>query len=99
MYVRREIPAIIAQLLDFQSVLAKQAAKYQTVVMPGYTHLQRAQPISFAQHLLAYAAMLSRDVTRLEDCKKRLNECPLGSGALAGTTYPIDRWETAKRCV
>ena len=96
MYVRREIPTIIAQLLDFQSVLAKQAAKYQTVVMPGYTHLQRAQPISFAQHLLAYAAMLSRDVTRLEDCKKRLNECPLGSGALAGTTYPIDRWETAK---
>lgn len=96
MYVRREIPTIIAQLLEFQSVLAEQAGKYQTAVMPGYTHLQRAQPISFAQHLLAYAAMLSRDVTRLEDCKKRLNECPLGSGALAGTTYPIDRWETAK---
>ena len=64
--------------------------------MPGYTHLQRAQPISFAQHLMAYASMLSRDVTRLEDCAKRLNECPLGSGALAGTTYPIDRWQTAK---
>ena len=96
MYVRNEIPAIIGQILDFQSVLAQQAAKYQTAVMPGYTHLQRAQPISFAQHLLAYAAMLSRDVTRLEDCKKRMNECPLGSGALAGTTYPIDRWETAK---
>ena len=64
--------------------------------MPGYTHLQRAQPISFAQHLMAYAAMFRRDVTRLEDCGARLDECPLGSGALAGTTYPIDRWETAK---
>ena len=64
--------------------------------MPGYTHLQRAQPISFAQHLMAYANMFARDVTRLEDCAKRLNECPLGSGALAGTTYPIDRWQTAK---
>ncbi len=96
MYVRREIPEIIGQILDLQAALAKQAEKYQTAVMPGYTHLQRAQPISFAQHLLAYAAMLSRDVTRLEDCKKRMNECPLGSGALAGTTYPIDRWETAK---
>ena len=64
--------------------------------MPGYTHLQRAQPISFAQHLLAYGAMLRRDVGRLLDCRARMNECPLGSGALAGTTYPIDRWETAK---
>ncbi len=96
MYVRREIPTIIAEILNLQSVLARQAAKHQTTVMPGYTHLQRAQPISFAHHLLAYAAMLSRDVTRLEDCNKRLNECPLGSGALAGTTYPIDRWQTAK---
>ena len=96
MYVRREIPVIMGQIVEFLDVLADQAAKYQTAVMPGYTHLQRAQPISFAHHLLAYAAMLSRDVTRLEDCGKRLNECPLGSGALAGTTYPIDRWETAR---
>ena len=96
MYVRREIPVITGQIVEFLDVLANQAAKYQTAVMPGYTHLQRAQPISFAHHLLAYAAMLSRDVTRLEDCGKRLNECPLGSGALAGTTYPIDRWETAR---
>ena len=96
MYVRREIPVITGQIMEFLDVLADQAAKYQTAVMPGYTHLQRAQPISFAHHLLAYAAMLSRDVTRLEDCGKRLNECPLGSGALAGTTYPIDRWETAR---
>ncbi len=96
MYVRREISVILEQLLELENVLCCQARKYQTAVMPGYTHLQRAQPISFAQHLLAYASMFTRDITRLEDCQKRLNECPLGSGALAGTTYPIDRWQTAK---
>ena len=96
MYVREQIPTMVGQLLELETVLCRQAKKYQTAVMPGYTHLQRAQPISFAQHLMAYASMFSRDVTRLEDCMKRLNECPLGSGALAGTTYPIDRWETAK---
>ena len=96
MYVREQIPVIVGQLLELETVLCRQAKQYQTAVMPGYTHLQRAQPISFAQHLMAYANMFSRDVTRLEDCAKRLNECPLGSGALAGTTYPIDRWETAK---
>ncbi|MDD5931650.1 MAG: argininosuccinate lyase, partial [Oscillospiraceae bacterium] len=96
MYVRREIPVIIDALLELEEVLCKKARRYQTAVMPGYTHLQRAQPISFAQHLLAYGAMFRRDITRLEDCARRLNECPLGSGALAGTTYPIDRWETAR---
>ena len=96
MYVREQIPTIVGQLLELESVLCRQAKQYQSAVMPGYTHLQRAQPISFAQHLMAYASMFSRDVTRLEDCAKRLNECPLGSGALAGTTYPIDRWQTAK---
>ena len=96
MYVREQIPVIVGQLLELESVLCRQAKQYQTAVMPGYTHLQRAQPISFAQHLMAYASMFARDVTRLEDCAKRLNECPLGSGALAGTTYPIDRWQTAK---
>ena len=96
MYVREQIPVIVSQLLELETVLCRQAKKYQTAVMPGYTHLQRAQPISFAQHLMAYASMFRRDVTRLEDCAERLNECPLGSGALAGTTYPIDRWETAK---
>ena len=96
MYVREQIPTIVGQLLELESVLCRQAKQYQTAVMPGYTHLQRAQPISFAQHLMAYASMFARDVTRLEDCAKRLNECPLGSGALAGTTYPIDRWQTAK---
>ncbi len=95
MYVREQIPVITEQLLALESVLCKRAKEYQTAVMPGYTHLQRAQPISFAQHLMAYAGMFARDVTRLEDCAARLNECPLGSGALAGTTYPIDRWATA----
>ena len=96
MYVREQIPVMVGQLLELETVLCKQAKRYQTAVMPGYTHLQRAQPISFAQHLMAYASMFARDITRLEDCGKRLNECPLGSGALAGTTYPIDRWQTAK---
>ncbi len=95
MYVRREIPVIIDQLLELERVLCKQGRQYQSAVMPGYTHLQRAQPISFAQHLMAYAQMFARDVTRLEDCAKRLNVCPLGSGALAGTTYPINRAQTA----
>ena len=96
MYVREQIPVIVDQLLELETVLCRQAKQYQTAVMPGYTHLQRAQPISFAQHLMAYASMFRRDVTRLEDCAARLDECPLGSGALAGTTYPIDRWETAQ---
>ena len=96
MYVRREIGSVIAQLLELERVLCRRAREHQHTVMPGYTHLQRAQPVSFAQHLLAYAAQFRRDITRLEDCRARLNECPLGSGALAGTTYPIDRWQTAQ---
>ena len=96
MYVRKEIGTVIGRLLDLEKVLCAQARRHRNTVMPGYTHLQRAQPISFAQHLLAYAAQFSRDVTRLEDCRKRLNESPLGSGALAGTTYPIDRFQTAQ---
>ena len=96
MYVRKEIGTVIGRLLDLEKVLCAQSRQHRNTVMPGYTHLQRAQPISFAQHLLAYAAQFSRDVTRLEDCRKRLNECPLGSGALAGTTYPIDRFQTAQ---
>ena len=96
LYLRREIAAIKDEVLDLQKAILDQARQHQNTVMPGYTHLQRAQPISFAQHLLAYGAMLRRDVGRLLDCRARMNECPLGSGALAGTTYPIDRWETAK---
>lgn len=96
LYLRGEIDEITGQILDLQQAILDQAKQHQQTVMPGYTHLQRAQPISFAHHLLAYGAQLSRDVTRLADCKKRMNICPLGSGALAGTTYPIDRWQTAK---
>ena len=95
LYLRKEISEIKTMVLDFIDVLLKQAQQHKETVMPGYTHLQRAQPITFAQHLLAYGSMLARDVTRLEDCAKRMNVCPLGSGALAGTTYPIDRFETA----
>ncbi len=96
LYLRREIGEITGQILDLQQAILDQARGHQRTVMPGYTHLQRAQPISFAQHLLAYGEQLKRDVTRLQDCKKRMNVCPLGSGALAGTTYPIDRWRTAE---
>lgn len=94
--LRREIREIQGDILDLMEAVLEQARQHQETVMPGYTHLQRAQPISFAHHLLAYAAMLRRDYGRLKDCGERLNVCPLGSGALAGTTYPIDRWETAK---
>jgi len=95
MYLRGKIGEIVAEVLALQKVIVKKAAENQQTVMPGYTHLQRAQPITLAQQLLAYGSMLCRDVTRLEDCRKRMNECPLGSGALAGTTYPIDRFQTA----
>ena len=96
LYLRREIREIQGQILDLQEAILGQARQHQQTVMPGYPHLQRAQPISFAQHLLAYGEMLRRDVERLGDCARRMNVCPLGSGALAGTTYPIDRWETAR---
>ena len=96
LYLKRQIAEIRDELLHFQQVLLDQAKQHTETVMPGYTHLQRAQPITFAHHLLAYANMFCRDVTRMEDCMVRMNECPLGSGALAGTTYPIDRAATAE---
>ena len=95
LYLREEISGVIEKLLQLEKVLCEKAKAHTQTVMPGYTHLQRAQPITFAQHLLAYAGMFTRDITRLEDCRTRMNECPLGSGALAGTTYPIDRFQTA----
>lgn len=95
LYLREEISSVIEKLLQLEKVLCEKAKAHTQTVMPGYTHLQRAQPITFAQHLLAYASMFTRDITRLEDCRTRMNECPLGSGALAGTTYPIDRVQTA----
>ncbi len=95
MYLRDEIAEIKALVLELAETLCNMAAQHTETIMPGYTHLQRAQPITFAHHLLAYAQMLARDLERLDDTAKRMNECPLGSGALAGTTYPINRQQTA----
>ena len=98
MYVREQIPVIVEQLLELEAVLCRQARKYQTAVMPGYTHLQRAQPITFGHALMAYASMLLRDLDRFADATARMDsQCPLGSGALAGTTYPLDRDFTAEK--
>ena len=96
LWVRNECESLIPQLKELVTVLCKKAQMYSETVMPGYTHMQRAQPIVFGHHLLAYAQMIMRDIERLEDAKKRMNFCPLGSGALAGTTYDIDREMTAK---
>ena len=96
LYVKGEIPRIIGLVLDLETVLLKKARENLHTVMPGYTHLQRAQPTTFAHYMMAYANMLRRDVTRLEDCLERLDECPLGAGALATSTYPVDRFRTAQ---
>ncbi|MEJ5966622.1 argininosuccinate lyase [Flavonifractor porci] len=95
LYVKQEIPKIIDMVLDLEKVLIKKAEANLETVMPGYTHLQRAQPTTFAHYMMAYANMLRRDVTRLEDCWSRMDECPLGAGALATSTYPVDRFQTA----
>ncbi len=91
LYLLDEIEKIDLALKEFIDVILKKAKENYDAVMPGYTHLQRAQPITFGHHLMAYAAMLLRDRERLADCKKRTAVSPLGSGALAGTTYPLDR--------
>ncbi|MFX3625389.1 MAG: argininosuccinate lyase [Ectobacillus sp.] len=91
LYLRKEVKDIIAKLKLVQKALVGQAEQNIKTLMPGYTHLQRAQPVSFAHHLLAYFWMLQRDVERYEDSLKRINLSPLGAGALAGTTFPIDR--------
>lgn len=91
LYLKKEVKEIEELVKGLIRVIASKAEKYSGTVMPGYTHLQRAQPITFGHHLLAYGEMLLRDLSRLEDCYKRMDEMPLGSCALAGTTYPIDR--------
>ena len=96
MYVRAEIPKIIDMLLKLESVLVKQAERNADAVMPGYTHLQRAQPVTFGHYMMAYANMFKRDITRFEDCLERMDECPLGAGALAGSTHPLNRNRTAE---
>ena len=97
LYLRDEITAIEGLLSDLLRVLAEQAETYKAAIMPGYTHLQRAQPITFGHHLMAYAMMLLRDIDRLKDCKKRMNVSPIGCCALAGTTYDTDRVFEAKK--
>ena len=95
LYIKEEIPRIIALVLGLEQVLVKKARAHVSTVMSGYTHLQRAQPVTFGHYMMAYANMLKRDITRLEDCLERLDECPLGCGALATSTYPVDRFQTA----
>lgn len=96
MYVKKEIKEVQSLVLKLQSVLVKLAKEHLETIMPGYTHLQRAQPITLAHHLMAYFEMFKRDVERLNDAYKRTNILPLGSGALAATTYPLDRYAVAE---
>ena len=95
LYVRDTIDTLDAQIADLQQALAEKALAEAATVMPGFTHLQTAQPVTFGHHLLAYVEMLARDRGRLADARRRLNECPLGAAALAGTSFPIDRHATA----
>ena len=96
LWVRDAIDGLEAQIVDVMRALADRAAAHAADVMPGFTHLQTAQPVTLGHHLLAYVEMLSRDRGRLGDCRRRLNECPLGSAALAGTSFPLDRTMTAQ---
>ena len=96
LWLRDEIVVLLGALADLQRALVALGEKHAHVLIPGYTHLQRAQPVYFAHHLLAYVEMLERDCERLWDCHSRVNVCPLGSGALAGTTLPINRALVAK---
>jgi len=91
LYLRHEISLIAEMIKEFQQALVEQADKNGDAILPGFTHLQHAQPVLFGHHLLAYVEMFNRDIGRLADCRKRLNVMPLGSGALAGSTLPIDR--------
>ncbi len=95
LYVRDTVDHLDAQLKDLQRALATKAQAHAATVMPGFTHLQVAQPVTFGHHMLAYVEMLARDRSRLADARKRMNENPLGAAALAGTSFPIDRHMTA----
>ena len=96
LWVREQIDLIVAQLDFLQAVLAQQALHHADTIMPGFTHLQVAQPVTFGHHLLAYAEMFARDRERLIDCRRRVNRLPLGAAALAGTSFPIDRERVAR---
>ena len=91
LYVKKYLIMVANQVLNLQTVILNKAKENINTIMPGYTHMQKAQPITFAHHIMAYAEMLKRDYGRLLDCYDRMNEMPLGSGALATSTYPIDR--------
>ncbi len=97
LYLREEIDTITALTKELICAVVDKAEEYKDAIMPGYTHLQRAQPITFGHHLMAYAMMLLRDVDRLADCRKRMNQSPIGCCALAGTTYNTDRYFEAER--
>ena len=97
LHLLNETDRIYSSVKSLIEIILGKAEKYADTVMPGYTHLQRAQPITFGHHLMAYASMLSRDLERLCDCKKRMAISPLGSGALAGTTYPLNRETVAEK--
>ena len=97
MYVRDALDGFDAALLRLQAALVAKAAAHADTIMPGFTHLQPAQPVTFGHHLLAYVEMLERDRGRFADARRRLNECPLGAAALAGTSFPIDRHATAEK--
>ncbi|MDK9721197.1 MAG: argininosuccinate lyase [Rhodospirillales bacterium] len=96
LWVRDAIDKLLGQIAAFRTVLLTRAQEHAETVMPGFTHLQTAQPVTFGHHLMAYVEMLTRDAGRFADARKRLNECPLGSAALAGTSFPLDRHFTAK---
>jgi argininosuccinate lyase len=96
LWIRDTIDTLDEQLRELQKALAERALDHAGSVMPGFTHLQSAQPVTFGHHLMAYVEMLGRDRGRLSDARRRLNECPLGSAALAGTSFPINREMTAK---
>jgi argininosuccinate lyase len=96
LWTRDAIDALDGEIAELQRALAERALECADMVMPGFTHLQSAQPVTFGHHLLAYVEMLARDRGRLADARKRLNECPLGAAALAGTSFPIDRDMTSK---
>src|SRR6186997_41223 len=96
LWMRDTIDALDGALRDFQRALAEKAQEHAGTVMPGFTHMQTAQPVTFGHHLLAYVEMTARDRARFADARARLNECPLGSAALAGTSFPLDRDMTAR---
>ena len=96
LWLRSEVDAIIALLQELQLALVEVAERHVEVILPGFTHLQVAQPVSFGHHLLAYVEMFARDTERMQDARRRINRLPLGSAALAGTSYPLDRERVAR---